>query len=419
MENIKHRKRVYLAWRAVSTQACSSEEFSAADVQVKGEGIAVQESVITGGKMGTSLGTYSTSFPNKHAVSVNVGSSLMRFIKGFGGSTQKKLEDDLDVKIIFPPTRTEDHLMIEGKSGEAVSKALEKIQVIIEEAVESPRLDYSHFVSLPLAVHPELVDKLFKFQNSILESGSSLEDDDSSEDNNPEVKDGKQQLSNLEAKLKDQDGSEQVVVNTGSISIVSYPPKASKSSSSSSLGIDKSIFIRPRTIHLTVLMLKLWNKDRVSSACEVLKSVSSEVKDALENRPVSIRLKGLECMKGSVAKARVVYVPVEEIGNEGRLLRACQVITDAFIKAGLVLERDATHTLKLHATVMNVRHGKSSSSKKFYSFDARGVFKEYGSEDWGGYNIPEAHLSERFAFDENGYYHCCASIPFPEPMQTD
>lgn len=36
------------------------------------------------------------------------------------------------------------------------------------------------------------------------------------------------------------------------------------------LGIDRSIFIKPKTFHLTVLMLKLWNKDRVAAAAEVL-----------------------------------------------------------------------------------------------------------------------------------------------------
>lgn len=110
-------------------------------------------------------------------------------------------------------------------------------------------------------------------------------------------------------------------------------------------------------------------------------------------------------MRGSLAKARVLYIPVEEIGDEGRLLRACsilafsvnvnfmcfwffltassEVITDAFVKAGLVLEKDANQSLKvrrafwvyylwwdccihlaniyfeqLHATVMNARHRK-------------------------------------------------------------
>lgn len=53
------------------------------------------------------------------------------------------------------------------------------------------------------------------------------------------------------------------------------------------------------------------------------------------------------------------------------------------------------------------------------SFDARGIVKQYGSEEWGEYVIREAHLSQRFAFDEKGYYHCRASIPFPENMQLD
>lgn len=32
-----------------------------------------------------------------------------------------------------------------------------------------------------------------------------------------------------------------------------------------------------------------------------------------------------DCLRGSLAKARVLYAPVEEIGSEGRLLRACRI----------------------------------------------------------------------------------------------
>ncbi|GLJ26930.1 hypothetical protein SUGI_0527100 [Cryptomeria japonica] len=38
----------------------------------------------------------------------------------------------------------------------------------------------------------------------------------------------------------------------------------------------------------------------------------------------------------------------------------------------------------------------------------------YGFENWGQYVIHEAHLSQRFKCDNDGYYHCCLSIPFPE-----
>ncbi|EPS58164.1 hypothetical protein M569_16651, partial [Genlisea aurea] len=290
--------------------------------------------------------------------------------------------------------------VIEGPSVESVSEASRQIQNIVDKVVNSRELDYSHFVSLPLATHSGLVDKLIAFQNRILGITGS-ENDES-------------QHVGLKAK-KDSN----VTSSRSDIPLVSYLPKESKTTaaeaSSSKLtdsGIDKSVFIRPTTFHLTVLMLKLWNKDRVEAAAEVLKSISSTVIDALENRPVSIKLKGLECMKGSLADARVVYAPVEELGDEGRLLRACQVIIDAYVQAGLVLERDAKSKLKLHATVMNARYRRNRIRRKYEGFDARGVFELYGGEEWGEYVVGEAHLSERFAFDEDGYYRCRASIPF-------
>lgn len=34
-----------------------------------------------------------------------------------------------------------------------------------------------------------------------------------------------------------------------------------------------------------------------------------------------------ECMRGTLAEARVVYIPVEEIGGKGRLSRACRILS--------------------------------------------------------------------------------------------
>nr|XP_016455150.1 PREDICTED: translation initiation factor IF-2-like isoform X3 [Nicotiana tabacum] len=216
-------------------------------------------------------------------------------------------------------------------------------------AVEVQNQDYSHFVSLPLAIYPELVNKLINFQNSVL----------------------------------------------GITEVSKSPTSESKASELLELGIEKSIFINPKTFHLTVLMLKLWNKDRFEAAAQVLR----------------------ECMRGSPAKAYVVYAPVEVIGGEARLLRACQVIIDAFTEAGLVLEKDANRKLKLHATIMNVRHSRSKNRSGYADpFDARAIFDQYGSEEWGECLLREAHLSQRFVYGDNGYYHCCESIPFPEGM---
>ncbi|XP_037410112.1 activating signal cointegrator 1 complex subunit 1 [Triticum dicoccoides] len=341
----------------------------------------------------------------KYSSSLEVDVPLMRFLKGKGGSVQKQIEQETRVKIIFPSAKEETLVALEGKSAESIRKASERISKILGEAVQSPMLDYSHFISLPLAIHPALVEKLNNFQRSILRASASNVDSDKDE-------------SLSEGSMEEIDEAANPSVS------VKLPVKEENSvivkMDNKEFSIDKSIFIKPKMFHLTVLMLKLWNKDRISQASEVLQSISSQVNEALENRPISIQLKGLTCMKGSPARARVVYAPVLEIGGEGRLVRACKVITDAFVKSGLVLERDARQELRLHATIMNVRHRKSKkSNRRNNSFDARNIFRQYGEQDWGEYPVPAVHLSQRFKFDEGGYYHCCCSIPLPEVAQTE
>ncbi|KFK38975.1 hypothetical protein AALP_AA3G183900 [Arabis alpina] len=213
---------------------------------------------------------------------------------------------------------------------------------------------FTHFVSFPLAIYPELKKNLEAFRNSIL---------------------GDNDKNALMFK---------------------------------EVGIDKSIFVSPNTLHLTVVMLKLENKESVDAALNILKSIASNVKHALDNRPVFIRLKGLKSMNDSLDKTRVLYAPVEEVGNEGRLLSACHVIIDAFANAGFA-GKDAKSRLKLHATVMNASYRKGGKN----TFDAREIHKEFGNKDWGNYLIKEAHISKRSWYDSDGYFHCCGTLPFP------
>ncbi|KAL8113824.1 hypothetical protein AgCh_020929 [Apium graveolens] len=363
----------------------------------------------------------------KHTIRIEAASPLIRFMKEKESLARRKIEEEIGVKIIFPSGKKDEYIIIEGISAECVTTASEKLQILIKEAIKSPALNYTHFVSLPLAIHPQLVEKLFSFQNSILgisnENEITFLDDDNSEDTSDEesreIKSDRAPI--VAIGLKAEEGSRNPKVGIKNIPLVSYPLKASKPSNLdgkttalSALGIDKSIFIKPKTFHLTVLMLKLYNKDLVDAAADVLQGLSSKIMHALDNQPVSVRLKGLECMRGSFAKARVLYAPVEVIGGEDRLLCACQVIIDAFTEAGLVLEKDAHHKLKLHATLMNASHRKRKKMTRADTFDARGIVEQFGSEEWGEYLIREAHLSRRFVYDENGYYQCRASIPFPK-----
>ncbi|XP_047060358.1 activating signal cointegrator 1 complex subunit 1-like [Lolium rigidum] len=336
----------------------------------------------------------------KYSCSIEVDVPLKRFLKGKGGCMQKQIEQENGVKIIFPSSKEETLVVLEGKDAESIRNASERISKVLEEAVKSPMLDYSHFISLPLAIHPDLVEKLNNFQSSILGLSAANVDSDKDESLGEDSTDENDEAESQGVLTKRRVEEEKSVDNKGS---------------QAEFSIDKSIFIKPKTFHLTVLMLKLWNKDRIAKASDVLQSLSSQVNEALENRPISIQLRGLTCMKGSPARARVVYAPVLEVGGEGRLVRACKVITDAFVKSGLVLERDTRQELRLHATIMNVRHMKSKKrNRRNDSFDARSIFRQYGQQDWGEYPVPAFHLSQRFKFDESGYYHCCCSIPLPE-----
>lgn len=56
---------------------------------------------------------------------------------------------------------------------------------------------------------------------------------------------------------------------------------------------------------------------------------------------------------------------------------------------------------------------RKDKRKKMETFDAREIHKQFGNQDWGEYLLREAHLSQRFVFDQSGYYRCCASLPFP------
>ncbi|XP_074312514.1 uncharacterized protein LOC141648004 [Silene latifolia] len=364
---------------------------------------------------------------NKHAVSVDVGASVMRFIRGKDGSTRKGIEG-MGVKIKFPPHKTGDSIVIEGDSMDDIAKASQKIQSIIDEAAKSPDMTYSHFISLPLAIHPQFVDKVTRFQSSILgydpkDVKGTMERVDGNSRTGASVDVGKvDQLVKddlaVGVKPKSEDDINPVKVDVRNIPIVSYAPKATKSTTLFDLRIDDSLFLKPQRLHLTVLMLKLWNKERIHAAVEVLQGIHSKVNEVLDNQPLFVRLKGVDLIRGSKEKAQVLYAPIEEIGGEGRLTSACQIIIDAYVRAGLVLEKDAEQKLKLHATLMNTTFRRGRRKQRSDSFDARGIFKQFEEEEWGEYHIREAHLSQRFVYDDNGYYHCCASIPFPENSQV-
>lgn len=365
----------------------------------------------------------------KFSVSMKVDAPLLRFLTGKRAKAKEKIEEETKTQLFVPfphEAKKGSCLVVKGSSQEEVDKAVAQIQNILQEGAASPSLDYSHFISLPLSLHPALLDQVAKFQDSILPP-------------NPTANRSKIKVSaNITAQTATKAGNVMDDVSTvgkveGNMSGSDEEDVEDQMDNDDELekdkqglpseighGIDKSIFVKPTHLHLTVLMLKLWNKDLVAVAAEVLQGVRSRLLEALEGRPVAVRLTGLECMRGSPEKAHVLYVKVEEADKENRLARGCQVIIDAFSEAGLVSERDKKQKLKLHVTLMNTKYRKRKKGKRFSKqipFDARQILIKYGLQDWGEHRIVEAHLSQRSAFGEDGYYRCCGSIQFPSASE--
>lgn len=95
-------------------------------------------------------------------------------------------------------------------------------------------------MSFPLAIHPELVEKLTNFQNTILGSSESCsdeaEDSHTNEDNTDNEVEVQQTVKapDVAVELKVDDKREQIEVNIN-IPVVSYPPKTSRASTPSGM----------------------------------------------------------------------------------------------------------------------------------------------------------------------------------------
>ncbi|KAE8669922.1 Eukaryotic LigT isoform 2 [Hibiscus syriacus] len=220
----KKRRKGTPVWRPICAQASSLEEPVIKDVKVKSETGSQMQEV----NESTTVLIDATVSPK----------SLEDDIKD-EESTKEKIEKETGVQIILPSSKQEDAIIIEGSSADSVTKASKEIQHIIDEAVKTPSLDYSHFVSLPLAIHPELVDKLVNFQNSILgindtwagENQEGNSDGDASESDAQDQQLGKG--SAVAVELKVADDRESVKVDISGIPLVSYEPKELKESKSS------------------------------------------------------------------------------------------------------------------------------------------------------------------------------------------
>ncbi|KAN0131551.1 AKAP7 2'5' RNA ligase-like domain containing protein [Lactarius tabidus] len=127
-------------------------------------------------------------------------------------------------------------------------------------------------------------------------------------------------------------------------------------------GLDPSIVVQPRRLHLTLGVMSLTpNQEEgeqthhLAGATRLLAELAPRVRAALERAPLRVPLGRLAVMQPDPTRAHVLYAEPNISSPDGRRLRAvCELVRDAFTKAGfLAVDR---RPLKLHCTLLNTNY---------------------------------------------------------------
>ncbi|KAI0056391.1 hypothetical protein BV25DRAFT_1832272 [Artomyces pyxidatus] len=140
-------------------------------------------------------------------------------------------------------------------------------------------------------------------------------------------------------------------------------------------GLERSIVISPRRLHLTLGVVSLSQAGSspdapphtLEDASYLLHSLQPRVIEILRGQKLTVGLEIMDIMKperGGHERAHVLYVGPDLNREHGRRLRAvCELVHREFIKAGLVV--DERRPLKLHCTVLNTTYRKGKRREPF------------------------------------------------------
>lgn len=167
------------------------------------------------------------------------------------------------------------------------------------------------------------------------------------------------------------------------------------------LNLEEKSFMSPSSLHFTLCMLHLHSPSNIQRAVELLQELSPQITELANNKPLDIDWGHVTTFKDAdISNAAIIFAEpgpnlrptLEEIGN---------LIRTKFIEAGLVNdELEESRGLTLHATLLNARPRKINASH----------LANLPSAALAPLTVNEIHLSQRFSFDPNGYYHCAHKI---------
>lgn len=294
---------------------------------------------------------------------MQVPSLLYKFIIGKKGETKKKIEKETGTRIIIPRQGELGDLVITGPQRSGVVGARSRIEVITESSRQ--KIPFTHFLSFPLN-KSGMENKVDEFKVKVLKDCFECR------------------------------------------------------------GIDASIFQLGSKIHLTIGMMTLLSDSDVRNASDFLSECYQElVSKHLQNRPLVVELKGVECMNDDPSEVDVLYAKVTTKDGSDRLQKLADGLVEKFVAHGLM--KKEYEKVKIHASLMNSKLRTESEDKtpaknrtdlpprftRKVSFDARKIVSLFEDFSFGEYHLDTIHLSTRGTYDADGHYECAAAVPLP------
>ncbi|MCO5580978.1 hypothetical protein L7F22_034853 [Adiantum nelumboides] len=156
-------------------------------------------------------------------------------------------------------------------------------------------LQYTHFISLPLSSHKDLVEQLRSFKMNVLNEEKEADTYVSWFPESAEKESFNASAVNITDRISQSKSSR--IMDPDLERFFSDDDESSDDENelheSSPGKVSSYYFIRPETVHITVLMLKLLTDERVKVAAEVLEGIRPKVLEILDGREPKVVLRGL------------------------------------------------------------------------------------------------------------------------------
>jgi len=291
-----------------------------------------------------------------------------RFIVGSRARNKQKLEMESGARIVVPHREDqEDAVWLRARLKQQIYSCKAQIELLCEK--EESKLEYTHFLSLPLAHDAKFRQRVDEFREDVV--------------------------------------------------LQRFP------------GIDASIFMPSRRMHFTVCMLKLHSHAQVDEMKQALEELSQKISSTADlSRPLHVGLKGLHIMNDDPSNVGVVFTTDRSHALQNRmnsmadmifgLLKSRTLVSSQSLMSQRVLSSDGEHAeVKLHATLMNTKYSKhgwqaDGSRAERETFDASTLMERFGQVDFGEVQMRDIQLSCLDEMGDDGYYRALFKLPLQQ-----